>query len=183
MLEFKSGQDAIVLVRLVDNLGMPRLGVANTDITASIVKHDGTSALLSPSVGQWTALNTNGFYNSGCYRLTIPAAQVNVLGSLELGVFCNGCQTYIGQYKVIAEENGEIYDQVVIVEGKVDTLQADVSEMLQIEEGRWKIHTTGPDANRLVFYEADGTTVLKKFDLKDSSGNPTTTSVFERVPA
>lgn len=57
-----------------------------------------------------------------------------------------------------------------------------LTRLAHIEEGRWKIFTTGPDTNRLVLYEADGTTVLQKWDLKDSAGAGTSTTVFERVP-
>lgn len=58
----------------------------------------------------------------------------------------------------------------------------DVATILQYSQGRWKIHTTGPDANRLVIYEEDGTTVVRKFDLTDSGGSATTTSPYERTP-
>lgn len=58
----------------------------------------------------------------------------------------------------------------------------EVLTLLQYETGRWKIFTTGPDANRMVFYEDDGVTVLKKFDLFDSSGSPAVTAVLERDP-
>lgn len=57
-----------------------------------------------------------------------------------------------------------------------------ISTILQYSQGRWKIHTSGPDANRLVIYEEDGTTVVRKFDLTDSGGSPTTTSPYERTP-
>lgn len=50
------------------------------------------------------------------------------------------------------------------------------------QEGKWRIFTTGPDANRLVIYAPDGTTVLKKYDLLDSAGDPTYTSPFSRIP-
>lgn len=182
MIEFKLGQDALVLVRFIDFLGTPRLGISASEVSVTLVKSDGSTFSYTPTSPQFTARNTGGFFNSGCYSLVIPAAQVNVLGVLELGAFVNGCQTYVSQYKVIAEENGEIYDAVLVVEGKVDDVQTTVDEIKQVEEGRWKIFTTGGDANRLVFYQADGVTVLKKFDLKDSSGNPTTTNIFERVP-
>jgi hypothetical protein len=48
--------------------------------------------------------------------------------------------------------------------------------------GTWKIQTSGPDANRLVMFRRDGSTVLKKFDLKDSAGSPTFTNPFQRIP-
>lgn len=56
--------------------------------------------------------------------------------------------------------------------------------LLDLEDeilGQWKLFPSGPDANRLVLYRQDGT-VLKKFDLKDSAGNPTSTQPFSRVP-
>jgi hypothetical protein len=55
--------------------------------------------------------------------------------------------------------------------------------LLQIEAGKWQIHTTGPYENQLVFYDEDGTTVLYAFDLKDAAGGPTTSSPFRREPA
>lgn len=48
--------------------------------------------------------------------------------------------------------------------------------------GKWEIMTSGPDANRLVLYREDGTTVLKKFDLQTSAGAPTTVNPFKRIP-
>lgn len=54
--------------------------------------------------------------------------------------------------------------------------------LTRVSEGRWKVHTTGPDANKLVLYDADGTTVLQKWSLTDSTGTPSTGPVFERVP-
>lgn len=48
--------------------------------------------------------------------------------------------------------------------------------------GKWQIFTAGPDMNRLVLYKTDGVTVLKKFDLQDDGGIPTTTNPFIRIP-
>jgi hypothetical protein len=47
-----------------------------------------------------------------------------------------------------------------------------------VANGRWKINT---GTNTLTLYMLDGTTVYKTFNLKDASGNPTTTNVFERA--
>lgn len=54
--------------------------------------------------------------------------------------------------------------------------------LTQYESGKWEIKTTGPDANRLIIYDADGTTVLIKYDLFDNVGAPTSTNPFKRVP-
>ena len=47
-----------------------------------------------------------------------------------------------------------------------------------IEGGRWKIDTS---TNKMTFYKDDNTTAVASFDLKDSDGSASTTSVFERV--
>ncbi len=57
-----------------------------------------------------------------------------------------------------------------------------ILDLYQHSFGKWIIQTTGPDANRLVLYKEDGTTVLKKFDLFDSSGAPTAVNPFSRDP-
>ncbi len=44
--------------------------------------------------------------------------------------------------------------------------------------GRWKIDTV---ANTLTFYLPDNVTVLATFNLKDPSGNPTSSLIFERT--
>ena len=47
--------------------------------------------------------------------------------------------------------------------------------------GKWQVVTTGADANRLVLYRQDGS-VLKKFDLQDAGGQPSTAAPFSRIP-
>ena len=77
-----------------------------------------------------------------------------------------------------AEENAaELLNTALVAHDTAGTVGALLSDLLQIETGRWKIV-----GNQMVIYESDGTTVLKAFDLKDSAGNPTETEPFERVP-
>ena len=51
-----------------------------------------------------------------------------------------------------------------------------------MEFGKWQIFTSGLDINRLVTYRADGVTILKKFNLFDSAGVPTSINPFRRDP-
>lgn len=44
--------------------------------------------------------------------------------------------------------------------------------------GKWVINTT---ANQLLFYAPDNTTVIATFDLKDDSGNPSSSLVYQRI--
>lgn len=59
---------------------------------------------------------------------------------------------------------------------------AALADLQQILVGRWKIHTTGPDAFRLVYYAVDGVTVTHRFDLKNALGAAATLNPYERVP-
>ena len=52
-----------------------------------------------------------------------------------------------------------------------------VEFMRQIDSGRWRIFD-----NQMVFYEDDGVTPLRTFDLFDQNGQPTMTEPFERMP-
>jgi hypothetical protein len=52
-----------------------------------------------------------------------------------------------------------------------------ISKILRIQKNKWKIVS-----NQMIIYDDDGTTPLFTFDLKDASGNPSMTSVVERIP-
>jgi hypothetical protein len=56
-------------------------------------------------------------------------------------------------------------------------IAADATLLRKMEAGRWKIVN-----NQMIFYDEDGVTPFKTFDLTDTNGDPSMTSVFERVP-
>lgn len=60
----------------------------------------------------------------------------------------------------------------------VSNIASDLATLLQVTVGRWKIAN-----NQMLFYDADGVTVLYTYNLLDADGAPTMTSVFERTPA
>ena len=50
--------------------------------------------------------------------------------------------------------------------------------------GRWEIYTTGANANQLLMYAPDNTTVIATFNLLDINGNPTASApIFQRTVA
>ena len=53
---------------------------------------------------------------------------------------------------------------------------AGVGKILQIEKGNWEIK-----GNQMIFYDADGTTELLKFNLKTKNGTPTEKDVYQRI--
>lgn len=55
--------------------------------------------------------------------------------------------------------------------------QADLAFVRQIEQGRWRIVS-----NQMIFYDTDGVTPLRVFNLKDINGIPSNVNIFERVP-
>ncbi len=50
-----------------------------------------------------------------------------------------------------------------------------VETIRKIEVGRWKI-----ESNQMIFYEADNTTEIMRFDLFDEAGDPANTDIFDR---
>ncbi len=58
------------------------------------------------------------------------------------------------------------------------SVEEQISFIKSIEGGRWKIDTS---TNKMTFYDDDNATKIASFDLKDSDGSASTSSVFERV--
>ena len=71
----------------------------------------------------------------------------------------------------------DLQDTVDAVQDSIDTAQTDLTYVKQKESGRWKIEN-----NQLTYYEDDGTTVLRQFNLFNSRGLPTNQNPYERVP-
>lgn len=69
-----------------------------------------------------------------------------------------------------------------VLQTAIGTLQADTTRIKKLTVGKWEIFTGGPDANRMVFYDTDNTTVLLKVDLLDANGVPTTVNPYTRIP-
>jgi hypothetical protein len=67
------------------------------------------------------------------------------------------------------------------VEDYAAEAMGDFQDGLDAILGKWEIKTTGADANRLVMYRQDGS-VLKKFNLYDRNGLPTSVNPFKRDP-
>jgi hypothetical protein len=168
MYEFKRSVAAFAPVKMVDTAGLGVTGLVYTDITLSVLKADGTVATSSPGVSDWVEATAGAFASQGIYAVRLSATDLGQAGMLVYAVSGGTAKTYSGAVEVVANIESETY--------------AMASALSLISEGRWKIHTTGADAYRLVYYDVDGITPLKKFDLFDAFGAPTITSPFERVP-
>ncbi len=84
---------------------------------------------------------------------------------------------YFAQY-LLVDAVPKTYSGLEDVQVRDIATQTDLAILKQVETGRWKVI-----ANQMIFYDADGTTPLLTFDLKDEGGSPTMIDVFERVEA
>jgi hypothetical protein len=208
MIEYKQSVAAFVPVRIFDQGGVPQNGIAFGSVTAAIQKSDGSTAVVSVTITDWTEITTGAFNGAGVYALKLPASVLNLTGYLTFAVATPGNKIHVGAIKVVANEEVDTFTRVgaptgasiaadianvdsdvAAVQASVTALGAGQATILSVvellkkyEEGRWKIHISGPDANRLVLYDTDDVTPLLKFDLKDSGGAATFVNPFERLP-
>lgn len=68
-----------------------------------------------------------------------------------------------------------VVDSISVAVATVDTV---VDLLFEIETGKWEV-TSG---NQLKIYKSDGVTLVKTFDLYDSTGNPTSVAPARREP-
>ena len=93
------------------------------------------------------------------------------LGAFSVSIFIE--RSSLTQMLTVEGGNGES----VWTTAEKNLILDDVSLIRKIEEGRWKIVN-----NQMIFYDSDGVTPLKTFNLFDKEGAPTEVEPFERNP-
>jgi hypothetical protein len=197
MIEFKKDSILRLPVLMKTTTGDPVVNIAAAQVTVTVEKADGTLVDFFPSTLQWIQVSQGAFNAVGKYTLLLPASYADQAGILTYAVGVSSAKTYMGVVKLIANEEAETKavadalrtDYTTARAVKIDTIQTNTSalatqiqDLLDYQAGKWEIKATGPDANRLILYRPDGTTVLKKFDLKNANGDPTFVNPFQRVP-
>jgi hypothetical protein len=192
-------------VRCIDAEGEGVAGMLPADITdgttggnVTIVKGDGTLASIV------LVNNTNWFEihatkAPGLYHVVVPSSATNVLGTLQLCVLpaaADFLSTVItAQVEEITDKIDDVQTTVDSVETTVNSVETDVGtigtqvstiegqvdDLWEMGFGKWKIFTSGADANRMVFYKTDNS-VLVKFNLTDALDAATYVSPFTRTP-
>jgi len=168
MYEYKKSVSRFAPVRMFNAAGTPVSGIVHSAVTATVMKANGSISNFSVGPSDWIEATTGAFTGAGVYTVRLPASVLDVPGMLVYAIKATGAEAYIGSVKVVDYEEIDTFNLATL--------------LTKYQEGRWKIHTSGADAYRLVLYDTDGVTVLKKFDLKDSSGAPSVLPIFERVP-
>lgn len=186
----------------------PLISIAVGNLSVHAMYADGTSHLVTPT--SWVEVdsaNLPGLYMIGIgisvvaqigplvifLKSSVPSSDLsinkytvtaNLLDDLSTEV-SSVSTTLSGVNTTVNNINTTVTGTSTTVNGINTTVTGTSTHVLQLRrlaEGHWKIFNTGPDANRLVLYSADGVTVLQKWDLKDLSGAPTTSTIYERVP-
>jgi hypothetical protein len=108
---------------------------------------------------------------------TWTSSCVSEIGNGYYGVAITLSSASVGYIEWKAEKSGEtdiyLVEEFICVEDYISK----IASILKIETGKWKILS-----NQFIIYDTNGTTPLYTFNLKDSSGNPTETNVYERDP-
>lgn len=199
MIEVKQNVSVSVPVRLADGTGAALGGVLSTAVTATVLKSDGTAVALTVTASDWAEITTGAFSGTGTYTLRLPSTSLDLTGPLTYAVTASTAKPHIVTVKVVANEEADTKtvvdalrtDYTAVRAANLDNLDAQISSrssqvavdrVLAHHEGKWQIHVTGADANRLVIYGTDGVTPLKKFDLKDAAGDATFINPFTRTP-
>jgi hypothetical protein len=75
--------------------------------------------------------------------------------------------------------NNLICGATMFILNDTEVSQATLLEYMEfinkVEGGNWELAN-----NKWIFYDTNGTTVLREFNVKDASGNPSMTSIFKR---
>ena len=86
-----------------------------------------------------------------------------------------------GEYNIFGYDSGNnlICGATMFILNDTEVSQATLLEYMEfihkVEGGNWELVN-----NRWIYYDTDGTTVLRQFDVKDASGNPSMTSIYKR---
>lgn len=79
-----------------------------------------------------------------------------------------------GEYSIVGYDatNALICGATLLI---MDDKEFTEKTIMDYEGGNWELVN-----NKWVYYDTDGTTVLRQFNLKDASGNPSMTSIYKR---
>ena len=193
-------------IRLFDSAYNPVTGVAQASMTVTLMKPDGSVQALTAAAGTngftWTETTTGAFSGKGLYQLVMTSDLFAAEG--EYTVACSGgtggavsefsCASAFAstvQTRLGTPANASVSADIAAVQSTASSTlsaastassQASAANTAATLARKMATNKAIQTNNQYVVYDDNGTSPLKTFDTKDSSGNPTNTSVFERVP-
>jgi hypothetical protein len=109
----------------------------------------------------------------GVYMLDLTTTDANTLGNLIISVKDAASDYFLGTYAVVDTTTSEL-------NASITQLDADIALVRKIATNRTKIDV---NAQQFLVYDDDGATVIKRFNLFDSTHNASTSNIYERSPA
>jgi hypothetical protein len=82
-----------------------------------------------------------------------------------------------GEYNIFGYDvtNVLICGATMFIMDDVEVTMDDVGWIKKVEGGNWELV-----GNKWIFYDTNGTTILRQFNVKDASGNPSMTNIYKR---
>lgn len=165
---------SVFMQSVVDATGIPGLAAI---MIVNMKKSGGAFAVIAPTIVD---------KGSGWYDIPLTIGNTDTLGSLTFHITAAGFASANDEVQllVIAIDKADAVHMGVSSLSGIDTLVTGVAALMTVTDeihkaayGRWKIVGT-----QLIIYDDDGTTPLQTFDLKDDTGTPSSTKIYERVP-
>ena len=183
---FQTNTAVRMRIRLFDSAYNPVTGIAQPSVTVTLLKPDGSTQALTAGAGTngftWTETTSGAFSGKGLYQLVMTSNLFATAG--EYTVACTGgTGGAVAEFAVSDAFSADVLTRLGTPAGA--SVSADIaSSTAQATLARQMLTNKAVQAsNQYVVYADNNTTVLKTFDTKDSAGNPTNTTVFQRIPA
>jgi hypothetical protein len=158
--------------------GVPQSGLAGSLVFASY-KDDTGANLTQPS---FVEIGSSGIY----YFLPVFTANRGIAFMIATGANPAYVSGYLRPEDFNIDNADATTSSVATAVGNVltalATAQTDLTLIKKLQTNKWEIKVTGPDANRMIFYDDDDVTPILKVDLLDQNGLPTSTNPYARTP-
>jgi hypothetical protein len=150
----------VIILNQNEARDLPVLLLDSADhVTAKVGIAEGSVTVkISKNLGALTNFTLTGKWTEigqGLYKIAFAAGDLDTIGYFGYFVTATGCDQYSGMMYI----------------------SEDINYLKQKESGKWEIKN-----NQLIYYDADGVTPLKVFNLYGKDGNPTSDNPYKRVP-
>lgn len=130
----------------------------------SVVKADGTITDITLTNGvNWFEVDATKA--PGLYHVLIPSGATSVSGQVQL-VVMPSASAFVA----------------TVITGQVESIALDAEIARKVQQNKLKIFATGPNANKMIIYDDDGTTPYLTWNLFDQDGTATSINPFMREP-
>lgn len=183
-MEIKNSIAFKVPVKIADLLtGVGVGGIVYTTPTVKIQKQGGSSTTKTLAVTDWVEVDSTNM--PGVYDLLLSTSDTNTTGFLKYAINVSGSNIFVGVMEVVDNFEADTYTRLGVpssgsIAADLSSIKIDTIKSRKVLEGRWKIDTS---TDTFTVYDTDGVTALMHFDLKDNTGSPSSTQIFERIPS